>query len=241
MNTPNYVWLTKTHTTYETNPLAAHLPTWSRFDTLTAQMNYKWDAGSEWLDDYTYYAEVIGDDDDDWWGFGMTTPSDGDADVPQPKVYRSYARSANTMLHFHQRVPEYAAAMERDPSYVPQTKFGWAVDDGSGNQVFGRAVDGYDAPVRRRKFGKVLRLKEAGLLAEFNLLPNNVPRDEVYTSSFDAKYFEPTFDSKPYMASFHPLRDVNDGEVFHTIDRPILTQATLDFCADVAADFFEVR
>lgn len=63
-------------------------------------MDHKWDTGADWLDDYTYYAEIIGDDSDDWWGVGLTDPSDGDADIPQPKVFRSYAKSTWTMLDF---------------------------------------------------------------------------------------------------------------------------------------------
>lgn len=101
VDTANFIWLTKTHTTYETNPLLKHLPTWAKYDSIDATMGYKWDSGSDWLDDYTYYAEVISDNDDDWWGFGMTTPSNGDADVPQPKVYRSYNKTSMTMLDFH--------------------------------------------------------------------------------------------------------------------------------------------
>ena len=52
-DTPNYVFLTKTHTSYETNPLATHLPTWSAFDVISDAMGNKWDAGADWLDDYT--------------------------------------------------------------------------------------------------------------------------------------------------------------------------------------------
>ena len=101
MWTPNFVFLTRTHTTYETNPLASHLPTWSKYDTLTAGIGHAWDTSQDWLDDYTYYAEVIGDESEDWWGYGMRTPSNGDADIPQPKVFRSYAKSNLTMLDFH--------------------------------------------------------------------------------------------------------------------------------------------
>ena len=63
-------------------------------------MDHRWDTGTDWLEDYTYYAEIIGDDSDDWWEVGLTSPSNGDSDIPQPKVFRAYAKSDWTMLQF---------------------------------------------------------------------------------------------------------------------------------------------
>lgn len=135
-------------------------------------------------------------------------------------------------------VAQYRAA-EITYGHKPQNKFGWGIDDSSGPQVYGNTVNTTSSNiVKRRKFGRILKLKEAGLLAEFNLLPNNVERDTVSTTSFDAKYFEATFNARPYMASFHPLRAVNKGEVFHNIDRPILTPEHISYCKGVATDFF---
>jgi hypothetical protein len=76
------------------------VPAWQKFDHLNHVNNYKWDAGADWLEEYTYYAEVVGDSSDDWWGKGLTEPSNGDADIPQPKVFRSMAKSAGTLLDF---------------------------------------------------------------------------------------------------------------------------------------------
>jgi hypothetical protein len=86
--------------TYQDNPLRKYTPTWEKFAYIGGHMNYTWDAGLDWLDDYTYYAEIIGDDREDWWGWGLSNPSDGDADIPQPKVFRAYAKSNWTMLDF---------------------------------------------------------------------------------------------------------------------------------------------
>lgn len=91
---------TKVLPDYQTNPLRKYTPTWEKFNYIGGHMEHKWDCGADWLDDYTYYAEIIGDDIDDWWGTGLSTPSDGDADIPQPKVYRSYSKSNATMLDF---------------------------------------------------------------------------------------------------------------------------------------------
>lgn len=85
---------------FQTNPIRQYVPTWEKFNHIGAHIDHKWDCGVDWLDDYTYYAEVVGDDSNDWWGKGMTEPSDGDADVPQPKVYRSFTKSSMTMLDF---------------------------------------------------------------------------------------------------------------------------------------------
>lgn len=87
---------------FQTNPLRANTPTWQKFEHIGSDVGWRWDAGQDWLDDYTYYAEVVSDAGDDWWGTGMTAPSDGDADVPQPKVYRSYVQSGSTLLQFEQ-------------------------------------------------------------------------------------------------------------------------------------------
>lgn len=96
---------------FQSNPLHRYVPTWEKFNHLGAHVNHKWDCGVDWLDDYTYYAEVVGDESDDWWGKGMTGPSDGDADVPQPKVYRSFTKSTMTMLEFEQYVSLLCAAV----------------------------------------------------------------------------------------------------------------------------------
>lgn len=111
-------------------------------------------------------------------------------------------------------VAEYAAAAAAG-KYTPETKFGWAPDDGSGNQVLGNSVAG--TGVFRRKFGKVLKLAEAGLLADFRVLPGHVERDGIYTDIFDAKYFEPTFEAKPFMATFDTNQPVNEGGVFRQV------------------------
>ena len=114
-------------------------------------------------------------------------------------------------------VPEYAAAATRG-DYTPAAKFGWASDDGSGDQVFGTQVDaGGGQLVRRRKFGKILKLQEAGLLAAFSQLPGDVQRDGMYRDIFDAKYFEATLEAKPFMATFDTNQPVNEGEVFRTV------------------------
>jgi hypothetical protein len=91
---------TKVLPDYQTNPLRQHTPTWEKFNHIGGHMGHKWDCGTDWLEDYTYYAEIIGDNDEDWWGAGMTEPSDGDADIPQPKVFRSWSKSSATMLDF---------------------------------------------------------------------------------------------------------------------------------------------
>jgi hypothetical protein len=91
---------TKVLPTYQVNPLRKYTPTWEKFSHIGSHMNYTWNAGADWLDDYTYYAEIIGDDREDWWGWGLSNPSDGDADIPQPKVFRAYAKSNWTMLDF---------------------------------------------------------------------------------------------------------------------------------------------
>jgi hypothetical protein len=229
-----------------------------------------WDCGSEWLDDYTYYAEVIGDEGDNWWGTGMAEPSNGDSDIPQPKVYRSYQPSTQTMLQFveyafcitstcsvdyairrlcracrsaapfadageppcarngykrsykaaiiiYRDNAAYSAAIDRG-SFVPEVKWGWAVDDGSGDQVFGDLVytRGTDK-IRRRKFGKILKLKENGLITDFGTLPNDVERDGLYPEAFDAKYFEPTFEAAPFMATFDTNKPVNIGGIYRTV------------------------
>jgi hypothetical protein len=91
---------TKVLPTYQDNPLRKYTPTWEKFSYLGIHLNYKWNTSQDWLDDYTYYAEIIGDDQEDWWSVGLSTPSNGDADIPQPKVFRSYAKSDWTMLDF---------------------------------------------------------------------------------------------------------------------------------------------
>lgn len=85
---------------FQKNAIRKYVPTWEKFNHIGGHMKHRWDCGADWLDEYTYYAEVVGDDSDDWWGKGMREPSDGDADVPQPKVYRSFQKSNTTMLDF---------------------------------------------------------------------------------------------------------------------------------------------
>lgn len=101
--------------------------------------------------------------------------------------------------------------------YNPVSKYGWADDDGSGDQVFGTAVQSGGTSVRRRKFGKILKLRENGLLTDFNTLPNHVKRDEVYPEIWNAKYMEPSFQAKPFMATFDTNQPVNQGRVFRTV------------------------
>jgi hypothetical protein len=91
---------TKVLPTYQVNPLRKYTPTWEKFSYLGPNTNYTWDTGQDWLDDYTYYAEIIGHEKEDWWFVGLSTPSNGDIDIPQPKVFRSYAKSNWTMLDF---------------------------------------------------------------------------------------------------------------------------------------------
>ena len=67
-----------------------------------------------------------------------------------------------------------------NPVYSPAVKYGWADDDGSGDQVFGKAVATAFGPKRRRKFGKILSLRENGLITGFNTLPSHVERDMLY-------------------------------------------------------------
>jgi hypothetical protein len=86
------------------------------------------------------------------------------------------------------------------------------------SQVFGSiAYMNGGTPIRRRKFGKILKLRENGLLTDFNTLPNHVERDGLYKEAFDAKYFEPTFEAKPFMATFDTNQIVNQGKVFRTV------------------------
>jgi hypothetical protein len=115
-------------------------------------------------------------------------------------------------------VTEYADAEMRG-AWTPAVKFGWADDDGSGDQVFGNVVDTGDPArmVRRRKFGKILKLRENGLITGFNTLPNDVQRDGMYAETFDGKYFEPSFQASPYMASFDTNQPVNQGATFRTV------------------------
>lgn len=101
--------------------------------------------------------------------------------------------------------------------YVPEVKFGWADDDGSGDQVFGNTVETSLGPKRRRKFGKILSLRENGLITGFNTLPNHVERDGLYKEAFDQKYFEPTLEARPFMASFDTNQLVNQGQVFRVV------------------------
>eukprot|EP00892_Ulva_mutabilis_P004823 jgi/Ulvmu1/2712/UM014_0168.1 len=224
---------------FQKNPLRQYVPTWEKFNHIGGHMEHKWDCGVDWLDDYTYYAEVVGDDSDDWWGKGMREPSDGDADIPQPKVYRSFKKSNMTMLDFVRDVAEYRAAIDQG-RYSPVSKFGWAVDDGSGNQVFGAEVmSSSGARIRRRKFGKILKLRENGLLADFNTLPSHVQRDSVYPEVWDAKYSEPSFEAKPFMATFDTNQPVNQGAVIRTINRELLTEQQINFCASEAMAHFE--
>jgi hypothetical protein len=124
-------------------------------------------------------------------------------------------------------ISEYSAAASRG-LYAPETKFGWSDDDGSGAQVFGTNVDvGGGRTVRRRKFGKVLKLQEAGLIANFHSLPLGMDRDGMYRDIFDSKYFEPTLDAKPYMATFDTNQPVNQGQVFRTVRPSILLHTSM--------------
>lgn len=105
--------------------------------------------------------------------------------------------------------------------YHPESKYGWAVDDGSGDQVYGAEVNigapSSGATIRRRKFGKILKLRENGLLTDFNTLPGHVQRDGVYPEVWDAKYKEPSFEAKPFMATFDTNKPVNQGAVLRTV------------------------
>lgn len=114
-------------------------------------------------------------------------------------------------------VPEYSQAIEAG-LYTPVSKYGWANDDGSGSQVFGVAVQtSGGTPIRRRKFGKILKLQENGLLTDFNTLPGYVKRDEVYPEIWNAKYMEPSFEARPFMATFDTNQPVNQGAVIRTV------------------------
>ena len=104
-----------------------------------------------------------------------------------------------------------------NPVYSPAVKYGWADDDGSGDQVFGKAVATAFGPKRRRKFGKILSLRENGLITGFNTLPSHVERDMLYKEVFDQKYFEPTLEARPFMASFDTNQVVNQGQVFRVV------------------------
>lgn len=122
--------------------------------------------------------------------------------------------------------------------YTPAVKYGWAQDDGTGSdQVYGRSV----APsVRRRKFGTILKLRGKHL-TEFNTLPHHVEKEGLYREAFDAKYFEPTFEAKPYMATFDTNKAVNEGAVIRTIDRKVLDVTMLDFCKAEADTYFSEK
>lgn len=114
-------------------------------------------------------------------------------------------------------VTEYSDAAARNV-YTPVSKFGFAVDDGSGDQVFGANVSaGGGSPVRRRKFGKILKLRENGFLTDFNTLPLHVERDGLYPEIWNAKYMEPSFAAKPFMATFDTNKPVNEGKVFRRV------------------------
>lgn len=70
-------------------------------------MDFRWDAGTDWLEDYTYYAEIVGSSvssedfgEPDWWHVGTGGIAHGDHHVPQPKVFRAYAKSTWTMVQF---------------------------------------------------------------------------------------------------------------------------------------------
>lgn len=109
---------TTVYPSFQTNPLRQYTPTWEKFDFLGYTTNFQWDAGADWLEDYSYYAEVISDAVDDWWGTGMSTPSDGDADIPQPKVYRSFSETSGTILDFERfasRHPDLPLHMTAEP------------------------------------------------------------------------------------------------------------------------------
>jgi hypothetical protein len=128
-------------------------------------------------------------------------------------------------------VPEYISASKRlnaagKPVWTPAVKFGWADDDGSGDQVFGKNVSTSRGMKRRRKFGKILNLRENGLITGFNTLPNHVQRDMLFKEVFDQKYFEPTLEARPYMASFDTNQMVNQGQVFR-----VVSPTTLFFAA----------
>lgn len=115
-------------------------------------------------------------------------------------------------------VAEYARLDELgNPVWSPAVKFGWADDDGSGDQVFGKEVTTSLGTKRRRKFGKILKLRENGLITGFNTLPNHVERDKLYKEAFDQKYFEPTLEARPFMASFDTNQVVNQGQVFRVV------------------------
>jgi hypothetical protein len=119
-------------------------------------------------------------------------------------------------------VPEYANASLRlnatgSALWTPAVKFGWADDDGSGNQVFGKFINTTLGMKRRRKFGRILSLRENGLITGFNTLPNHVERDMLYKEVFDQKYFEPTLEARPFMASFDTNQIVNQGRVFRVV------------------------
>lgn len=133
---------------------------------------------------------------------------------------------------WYRNVPEYQAAESRvdgngDPLWTPAVKYGWAEDDGSGDQVFGAPVVTALGTKRRRKFGKILKLRENGLITGFNTLPNHVERDMLYKEAFDQKYFEPTLEARPFMASFDTNQLVNQGQVFRVVRSAVL------FCAVV--------
>jgi hypothetical protein len=128
-------------------------------------------------------------------------------------------------------VPEYSSASHRlnatgFPLWTPAVKFGWADDDGSGKQVFGKFVNTTRGMKRRRKFGRILSLRENGLITGFNTLPNHVQRDMLYKEVFDQKYFEPTLEARPFMASFDTNQIVNQGQVFRVVR--LLTSRVVD-------------
>jgi hypothetical protein len=144
-----------------------------------------------------------------------------------------HATSAQTRLWHYNRlargklyrnVPEYSNASLRlnasgFPLWTPAVKFGWADDDGSGDQVFGKFINTTLGMKRRRKFGRILSLRENGLITGFNTLPNHVQRDMLYKEVFDQKYFEPTLEARPFMASFDTNQIVNKGQVFRVVCR----------------------
>jgi hypothetical protein len=114
---------------FQTNPLYEQVPTWQKFEHFNHANNYRWDAGEDWLEDYTYYAEVVGDSSDDWWGKGLTKPSNGDADIPQPKVFRSMTQSAQTLLDVAGCVDLKAICILDNDFFVPSHPFQGCDDD----------------------------------------------------------------------------------------------------------------
>jgi hypothetical protein len=84
---------------------------------------------------------------------------------------------------------------------------------------------------RRRKFGRILSLRENGLITGFNTLPGFVQRDLLFKEAFDQKYFEPTLEARPFMASFDTNQMVNQGQVFRVVRPATSLPLPQDCCA----------